>query len=46
MEVVESLYSGYGNETMAKVDSLNYTQLLQAFPKLDLINKVYILKKK
>lgn len=46
MDVVESLYSGYGNETMAKVDSLNYTQLLQAFPKLDLINKFYILKKK
>jgi peptidyl-prolyl cis-trans isomerase A (cyclophilin A) len=46
MDVVESLYSGYGNETMAKVDSLNYTQLLKAFPKLDLINKVYILKKK
>ncbi|SHG91185.1 Peptidyl-prolyl cis-trans isomerase (rotamase)-cyclophilin family [Flavobacterium fluvii] len=46
MDVVESLYSGYGNETMAKVDSLNYTQLLQAFPKLDLINKVYILKNK
>ena len=46
MDVVESLYSGYGNETMAKVDSLNYTQLLQAFPKLDLINKVYILQGK
>jgi peptidyl-prolyl cis-trans isomerase A (cyclophilin A) len=46
MNVVESLYSGYGNETMAKVDSLNYTQLLQTFPKLDLINRVYILKKK
>lgn len=46
MDVVESLYSGYSNETMAKVDSLNYTELLQAFPKLDLINRVYILKKK
>ena len=46
MDVVESLYSGYGNETMAKVDSLNYTQLLRAFPKLDLINKVYILENK
>lgn len=46
MDVVESLYSGYGNETMAKVDSLNYTQLLQTFPKLDLINKVYILETK
>jgi len=46
MDVVESLYSGYANETMAKVDSLNYTQLLHAFPKLDLINKVYILEKK
>ena len=46
MDVVESLYSGYANETMAKVDSLNYTQLLHAFPKLDLINKVYIVEKK
>lgn len=46
MDVMESLYSGYDNETMSKVDSLNYTQLLQAFPKLDLINKVYILKMK
>jgi peptidyl-prolyl cis-trans isomerase A (cyclophilin A) len=46
MDVVESLYSGYGNETMVKVDSLSYTQLLQAFPKLDLIHKVYILEKK
>lgn len=46
MEIVESLYSGYGNETMSKVDTLNYTQLLKKFPKLDLINKVYILRKK
>lgn len=46
MDIVESLYSGYSNETMAKVDSLNYTQLLNTFPKLDLINKVYILKNK
>lgn len=46
MNVVEKLYSGYGNETMSKVDTLNYTQLLKKFPKLDLINKVYILRKK
>lgn len=46
MDVVEKLYSGYGNETMSKVDTLNYNQLLKKFPKLDLINKVYILRKK
>jgi hypothetical protein len=43
MDVVEKLYSGYGNETMTKVDTLNYAQLLKKFPKLDLISKIYIL---
>lgn len=46
MDVVETLYSGYGNETMSEVDTLNYTQLLKKFPKLDRIDKVYILKNK
>ncbi|WP_281321914.1 peptidylprolyl isomerase [Flavobacterium aestivum] len=46
MEVVESFYSGYGNETMDKYDSLasNRKQFLKVFPKLDVIRKVYILK--
>lgn len=43
MDVVEKLYSGYGNETMSKLDTINYTQLLKKFPKLDLISKIYIL---
>lgn len=48
MEVVENFYSGYGNETMDKYDSLasNKKQFLKMFPKLDIIRKVYILKEK
>lgn len=48
MEVVENFYSGYGNETMDKYDSLasNRKQFLKMFPKLDVIHKVYILKGK
>jgi homoserine O-acetyltransferase len=46
MEVVEKLYSGYGNKTMDVYDSLssNRTKYLQLFPKLDSIKKAYILK--
>lgn len=46
MEVVEKLYSGYGNETMKVYDSLatNKKVFLGKFPKLDSIHKVYILK--
>ena len=46
MEVVDSLYSGYGDtvfkyeETMYK----NRSAFLDSFPKLDLIKKAYILK--
>lgn len=48
MEVVETFYSGYGNETMDKYDSLasNRKQFLKMFPKLDVIHKAYILKEK
>lgn len=48
MEVVDNFYSGYGNETMDKYDSLasNRKQFLKMFPKLDVIRKVYILKEK
>lgn len=48
MEVVEALYSGYGNATMDQYDSLspNRTKFLKTFPKLDSINKVYIIKRK
>ena len=46
MEVVESLYGGYSNETMDPYDTLspNRTAFLKRFPKLDLLHKVYILK--
>lgn len=46
MEVVESMYNGYGNKTMEVYDSLsaNRAKYLQLFPKLDSIKKAYILK--
>jgi peptidyl-prolyl cis-trans isomerase A (cyclophilin A) len=46
MEVVETFYSGYENQTMDKYDSLasNRKEFLKMFPKLDVIHKVYILK--
>ncbi len=48
MEVVESLYGGYSNETMDPYDTLspNRAAFLKRFPKLDLLHKVYILKTK
>lgn len=48
MNVVESIYSGYGNKTMEVYDSLssNRTKYLELFPKLDSIKKAYILKTK
>ena len=47
MEVVESLYTGYGDRTMDKLDTLyiNRLRFLEIFPKLDSIYKAYILKK-
>lgn len=46
MDVVEKLYSGYGNETMKVYDSLavHRKEFLKKFPKLDSIRKAYILK--
>lgn len=46
MQVVDSLYSGYGGATMAKYDSLQkYPELfLKQFPKLDKIQKAFIRK--
>ncbi|GAC1423682.1 MAG: hypothetical protein NVS9B7_25120 [Flavisolibacter sp.] len=45
MEVVESLYSGYGENPMKNTDILlNNSKLLRAFPKLDFIKKAYIIK--
>ena len=47
MGVVDSLYSGYAGTTMSKLDTLQkYPELfLKQFPKLDKINKAYIIKK-
>jgi cyclophilin family peptidyl-prolyl cis-trans isomerase len=46
MEVVEALYSGYGDNTMKQLDTLylNRSRFLSIFPKLDSIHKVYLLK--
>lgn len=48
MNVVESLYSEYGNKTMDVYDSLsaNRKKYLSLFPKLDSIKKAYIIKNK
>jgi peptidyl-prolyl cis-trans isomerase A (cyclophilin A) len=47
MDVVESMYAGYGNKTMEVYDSLSADRArYQAmFPKLDSIRKAYILKR-
>ena len=47
MEVIEALYSEYGNKTMDVYDSLspNRARYLRLFPKLDSIKRAYILKK-
>ncbi|HVZ95531.1 MAG TPA: peptidylprolyl isomerase [Chitinophagaceae bacterium] len=48
MDVVESLYDGYGEKTMDKLDTMyiNRTRFLGMFPELDKINKAYILKRR
>jgi peptidyl-prolyl cis-trans isomerase A (cyclophilin A) len=47
MDVVESMYAGYGNKTMEVYDSLSAdrTRYRAMFPKLDSIRKAYILKR-
>lgn len=46
MDVVDSLYAGYGNAVFNKLDTMyaSRAHFLAIFPKLDLIEKVYILK--
>jgi len=46
MEVVDSIYAGYEGKTMSKLDTLQkYPALfIKQFPKLDKINKAYILR--
>lgn len=48
MEVVDSLYSGYGDTVFKQEGNMyrNHSQFLDSFPKLDLISKAYILKTK
>lgn len=48
MDVVESLYAGYGEKTMDKLDTMymDRTKFLDMFPELDEITKAYILKMK
>jgi peptidyl-prolyl cis-trans isomerase A (cyclophilin A) len=45
-DVVESIYSGYGDNTMNVLDSMynNRWRFLNQFPKLDSISKAYIVK--
>ena len=45
-DVVESIYSGYGDNTMNRLDSMysNRLKFLNQFPKLDSITKAYIVK--
>lgn len=46
METVEGLYSGYGETTMSDKNLYTNRQLFyQTFPKLDLINKAYLVEK-
>ena len=44
IEIVESLYSGYGEETMANYESMYSDRALfyKNYPKLDLIEKAYL----
>jgi hypothetical protein len=46
IDVVDSLYSGYAGSAMSKLDTLkNYPALFfKQFPKLDKVNKAYIVK--
>ena len=46
MEVVDSLYAGYEGRTMRALDTLqkNKALFMERFPKLDKINKAYILR--
>lgn len=48
MEVVESLYSGYGERSMAAAGTMyaNRSNFLQTFPNLDLIRNVYLIAEK
>ncbi len=47
MEVVDSLYAGYGDAVFAKYDTLlhNKNAFLESFPKLDVLKKAVIIKK-
>jgi len=46
LDVVESIFSGYGDETMNMLDTLysNRTKFLSQFSKLDSITRAYIVK--
>lgn len=46
MEVVEKLFSGYGNETMKVYDTLavKRKEFMKKFPKLDSIKRAYLFK--
>ena len=47
MNYVDSLYNGYGNKPMAKMDSLKFANVRERykdFPQLDYIQKAYLIR--
>jgi len=47
MNVVDQLYSGYGDRTMTDQNlALNREKFMETYPQLDLIEKAYLLKKR
>ena len=46
LDIVESIFSGYGDNTMNLVDAMysNRSKFLSQFPKLDSVTKAYIVK--
>ncbi len=46
MNILDSLYAGYADTTMTELDIMykNKTKFLEKYPKLDAIEKIYILK--
>ena len=47
MQVVDSLHNGYADTTMANLDLMyeDKAAFLKKYPKLDMITKVYLIKK-
>jgi peptidyl-prolyl cis-trans isomerase A (cyclophilin A) len=48
MNTVDSLYNGYGGSTMNQLDTMyrNKENFFKKFPKLDVVKKAYLVRKK